>query len=134
MIYAVIDTDVLVSALLNFDSVPGEIIYCLFNGLFKLILNDKIYTEYQEVLSRPKLHFNQEWTKIILSEMMAQALWITEEHFDEKYIDPKDIVFYEITMTARKDKNTYLVTGNQKHYPKKDFVVTPRQMLDILTE
>lgn len=37
-------------------------------------------------------------------------------------------------MEARKDEDAYLVTGNIKHFPSKPFVVTPRQMLDLILE
>ena len=46
--------------------------------------------------------------------------------------DPKDRVFYEVTMEGRKTTNAYLVTGNIKHFPVKPFIVTPREMLDII--
>ena len=46
--------------------------------------------------------------------------------------DPKDRVFYEVVMEERKDEDAYLVTGNIKHFPIKPFIVTPRQMLDII--
>ena len=45
--------------------------------------------------------------------------------------DMKDIPFYEVVMEKRKDE-TYLVTGNLKHFPAEPFIVTARQMLDIL--
>ena len=35
-------------------------------------------------------------------------------------------------MTARKDKESYLVTGNSKHFPSKSFVITPREMIDLI--
>ena len=46
--------------------------------------------------------------------------------------DPKDTVFYEVVMEQRKTDDAYLVTGNLKHFPVKPFVVTPRQMLDLI--
>lgn len=46
--------------------------------------------------------------------------------------DPKDTVFYEVVMERRKTDDAYLVTGNLKHFPVKPFVVTPRQMLDLI--
>lgn len=46
-----------------------------------------------------------------------------------KFIDPKDVVFYEVAMS--KD-NSYLVTGNTKHFPAVRRVVTPNEMLEIL--
>lgn len=45
--------------------------------------------------------------------------------------DMKDLPFYEVVMTMR-DDDAYLVTGNLKHFPAERFIVTARQMLDIL--
>ena len=42
-----------------------------------------------------------------------------------------DLIFYEVAMEKR-DDDSYLVTGNQKHYPVKDFIVTLAEMVDIL--
>ena len=49
----------------------------------------------------------------------------------EILIDMDDLVFYEVAMEKRED-DAYLVTGNQKHYPIRDFIVTPAEMMDIL--
>lgn len=49
------------------------------------------------------------------------------------YAVMKDLPFYEVVLEKR-DDNTYLVTGNIKHFPKEPFVVTPRELLDILNE
>ncbi len=46
-------------------------------------------------------------------------------------IDMDDLIFYEIAMEKRED-NAYLVTGNQKHYPLRDFIVTPAEMVEII--
>ena len=45
--------------------------------------------------------------------------------------DMKDVPFYEVVLEKRND-NAYLVTGNIKHFPKEPFIVTPRELLDIL--
>jgi len=50
----------------------------------------------------------------------------------EVLADPKDLVFYEVTMT-KQDEGAYLVTGNIKHFPAKPFIVTPGEMLKILS-
>ena len=46
--------------------------------------------------------------------------------------DMKDLPFYEVVMEKRQTDDTYLVTGNQKHFPNRTFIVTPKEMLDIL--
>lgn len=43
------------------------------------------------------------------------------------------LFFYEVAMEKR-DNNAYVVTGNKKHYPVKDFIVTPSEMMNILNE
>ena len=45
--------------------------------------------------------------------------------------DMKDLPFYEVVMEKRED-DAYLVTGNLKHFPVKPFIITARQMLEIL--
>ena len=132
--FAVIDTNVLVSAILNINSNPGEVLSYLFNGVITPLLNDAILAEYRDVLNRPKFKFDHNLIEQIISEIESQAVFIDEEHFEEKYLDSKDIVFYEVTMTARNYEESYLITGNIKHFPQKHFVVTPRQMLDLIIE
>jgi len=46
-------------------------------------------------------------------------------------IDMDDLIFYEVAMEKR-DDDVYLVTGNQKHYPIRDFIVTPAEMMEII--
>ena len=49
----------------------------------------------------------------------------------EILIDMDALVFYEVAMEKRED-DACLVTGNQKYYPVRDFIVTPAEMLEIL--
>jgi hypothetical protein len=53
---------------------------------------------------------------------------------EEVIPDPKDIVFYAVLMEKSKDEEAYLVTGNLKHFPMRTYIVTPKEMLDILQE
>lgn len=50
---------------------------------------------------------------------------------DEIFIDKDDIVFYEVALSK---EDSFLVTGNIKHFPKKPFIVTPAEMLTIIDE
>ena len=50
----------------------------------------------------------------------------------EDFIDQDDIVFFEIVMSARNTMDAYLITGNMKHYPIRNYVVTPREMIEII--
>lgn len=37
-------------------------------------------------------------------------------------------------MPSSRDDAAYLVTGNIKHFPREPFIVTPRELLNILEE
>ena len=131
--YAVIDTNVIVSALLKWNSVPGVVLQAVFNGFVIPVYNDEILNEYRNVLNRPKFGFSSE----LISETISQieSLGVMEKALEtvaEAMPDPKDIVFYSIALSHGKTAETHLVTGNVKHFPANPIVVTPRQMLDIL--
>lgn len=130
--YAVIDTNVLVSALLRWDSNPGIVMAESLTGKIVPLLNEEILAEYREVLRRPKFHFSQKAVDIVLNGIIKRGIFIDAEPIDEILPDPKDMIFYEVVMEARKTSDAYLVTGNQKHFPIKSYIVTPRKMLEIL--
>lgn len=130
--YAVIDTNVLVSAMLKWDSVPGCVVEHSLVGDIIPLLDEQVLAEYTEVLNRPKFHFDNERVKIILDGLMKRGIFINAEKFPVELRDPKDIIFYEIVMEKRKTDAAFLITGNIKHFPVKPFIVTPREMLTIL--
>ena len=130
--YVVIDTNVLVSAVLKSHSVPGSIVELAFDGPIIPILNEAIEKEYREVLSRPKFHLPEDLIEGIMSTFHKRAIYVDAEHLDVELPDPKDLVFYEVVMEERKEEEAYLVTGNIRHFPNSPFIVTPREMLDII--
>ena len=130
--YAVIDTNVVVSFLWKDNSVPGEIIKLIFKDKIVPILNEEIINEYYDVLTRNKFRFSQNKVERILSKIKSKGIFLERKQTLEEFIDSDDIVFYEIVMSARCTMDAYLVTGNIKHYPIRNYVVTPRQMLDII--
>ncbi|MCR5232905.1 MAG: putative toxin-antitoxin system toxin component, PIN family [Lachnospiraceae bacterium] len=130
--YAVIDTNVLVSAMLKWTSVPGKIIEFAFGGVIIPVLNERIVAEYREVLMRDKFHFTKEIVNDVIQALEDQGEYIDNDNMDFELPDKKDVMFYAIVMEKRKEEEAYLVTGNIKHFPKVPFVVTPKEMLDIL--
>ena len=130
--YAVIDTNVLVSAMLKWDAVPGNILELAFSGVITPVLNDSIVNEYQAVLSRPKFHLPERVIHDILAEIDHCGVYVDAQEVDIDLPDPKDRVFYEVVMEKRNSDDAYLVTGNIRHFPEKPYIVTPRQMLDII--
>ena len=135
MLYAVIDTNVLVSALLNINSNPGKVLLSVFNGETRPLLNAEIIAEYRDVLSREKFHFPAETVDIVMGRLAAVSMNINAADGEYTEIsDPKDRCFFAVTMTGRLTEDALLVTGNIRHFPAKPFVVTPAQFVAILEE
>ena len=130
--YAVIDTKVIVSAMLKWNSVPGSILELAIEGPITPVLNEKILEEYREVLLRPKFHFTDKIVSEVIEAIKRRAIFADEERIDIELPDPKDRVFYEVVMEQRKNSDAYLVTGNIKHFPVEPYVVTPKEMMDII--
>lgn len=133
MIYAVIDTNVFVSALLtkNSDSATVKIYEAVSDGLITPLYHQDILHEYTEVLNRPKFKFSRERIKAIIDLIIKYGVEVFPKQTGEILTDMDDLIFYEVVMEKR-DDDSYLVTGNQKHYPARDFIVTPAEMMDIL--
>lgn len=130
--YAVIDTNVLISGMLKKNSIPNVILSKSLGGNMIPLINEKILNEYREVTARPKFQFPQESVKNLLGAIIQRSLWQNAESLAILLPDEKDRVFYETVVAGRKMFDAYLVTGNLKHFPTEEFVVTPHQMLEIL--
>ncbi|WP_295800018.1 putative toxin-antitoxin system toxin component, PIN family [uncultured Treponema sp.] len=134
--YVVIDTNVLVSALItrNESSPTVRILRFLANGNIVPVYSDEIIKEYNEVLRRDKFKLSESIIINLLKDIMDNGFEITDlVEVNETMPDPKDIVFYAVTLSAQ-DKDAFLVTGNGKHFPKKSFIVTPSELVEILKE
>lgn len=132
--YAVIDTNVLVSALLSSRSLPSQIVREATGGVITPLYSSGILAEYEEVLHRTKFPFGEDDIDAVLSGIMEYGLKVDAGQMNFEVRDPDDVVFYAVVMEKRKDADAYLVTGNIKHFPQEPFVVTPREMLDIIEE
>ena len=131
MMYAVIDTNVLVSALLSSteDAATVQIVQKLLLGDIIPVYSEEIFAEYREVLQRKKFKFPADDQKYLLSAIQKYGKYVIPASSRLSLPDEKDLPFYE---AAIMDKAWYLVTGNQKHFPKEPFIVTPREMLNLL--
>ena len=131
MIYAVIDTNVFVAALLSRHSNSATVLVVdtLMNHDICPLYNQEIINEYHDVLHREKFHFPSESIDAIISTVQKYGISSERIASSEYFPDPKDVVFYEVALS--KD-DAYLVTGNTKHFPKKPIVVTPAEMMKIL--
>ena len=130
--YAVIDTTVIVSSFLKVGSIPDQVVSLALDGTIIPLVNNEIINEYKNVLLRNKFGIAEEAVLSFIDNISERSYFLERTVTEETFVDQKDIVFYEITLTARDSNGAYLITGNKKHFPSISFVVTPREMLDII--
>ena len=133
IIRAVIDTNVLVSAILtkSSDAATVQIMYKFLNGEIVACYCDEMLVEYEEVLNREKFKFDKGVVKYLLMAIEKFGEKISPKQYDVKLNDIKDLPFY-LTALETRELNSYLVTGNIKHFPKEEYIKTPREFLDII--
>lgn len=131
--YAVVDTNVIVAALLSKknDTATVQVFRAMLDGRIIPLYHEDIIAEYDEVMHREKFHLKEETVQKFLDAVRQFGVEVFPKPTGEILIDMDDLVFYEVAMEKR-DEDAYLVTGNQKHYPIKDFIVTPAEMVEIL--
>lgn len=130
---AVVDTNVLVSALLSkkSDTATVRVFRAMLQGQFTPLYHQEILDEYDEVFHRPRFHLTEDVIQTVMAAIKKFGIEVFPQPTGEILIDLDDLIFYEVAMEKR-DDNAYLVTGIRKHYPVKDFIVTPSEMMDIL--
>ncbi len=131
MIFAVIDTNVLVSGLMtkNPASPPVRIVEALLLGLFTMVFNDDVMAEYSDVLRRPRLRLDEQDVKSLLAFISAYGLPGKTVASNADFADEDDRVFFEL---ASGHPGAKLVTGNQKHFPRVPTVLSPQEFVQLL--
>ena len=133
MIFAVIDTNVFVSALLtkHRDSATAKVVEAVLDGRITALKSPEIVSEYREVLARPQFHFPEGAVMRILATVEADGIDLSAQSSTEEFPDESDRIFFEVAL-AGATLGTKLVTGNLKHYPTSPIVVTPSQMVALI--
>lgn len=134
MIFAVLDTNVLISAALahNKYSIPYSVFRGVVERRFVPLVDDNIVREYWEVFSRPKFSFMQETINDIVGNTIKFAINQPVPPSGIELPDSDDVVFYDVAR-AHQDKGAYLVTGNLRHFPNCEFAISPRDFMNIIT-
>lgn len=132
MIHVVIDTNVLVSALLTSksDAATVQVLEAVMNGQIIPVYNEEIIREYETVLKRPVFGFPEDLVYHYINAIKEKGILSTRILSDEHFPDPDDAVFYEVALSV---DDAYVVTGNHRHYPKNPMVVTPAQLLIVVS-
>lgn len=129
----VLDTNVLVSALLVQGSIPDRVLETAIAGRTRLIVDSRIMREYRAVLARPEFGFASALVDDLLV-FLERSEWIIADPLPLALIDESDRPFLEVAAAAGTDA---IVTGNAKHFRLRPGrldvpVLTPRQYLDRL--
>ena len=133
MIYAVIDTNVLVSALITHNSLSAtaKVVRLLLEGGFVPLYESNIIEKYQEVLHRSKFKLLPDVADAIISYIKEHGIETSRTAFQELMPDEDDRVFYEVSLSV---DDSFLVTGNLKHYPQTPKVISPADFINVIME
>ena len=128
-IKAVIDTNVLVSSFIskNTNSPTVRIIKAIIEGIFTPVYSDDILSEYEEVLGRGRFKLDPAAISILIQRIKEIGEAVSPIVSEEDFPDPDDKVFFCTALAG----DAQLVTGNIKHYPSAELVVTPAQFCEI---
>lgn len=128
----VLDTNVLVSALLNPAGAPSTLLRYIENEIITLLLDERILMEYREVLHRQKFKFEDGLIDETMALLDRLGEFIFAAHLGTRIPDPDDIPFLEVALSGHADA---LVTGNKKDYGKVQAnlsILSPRECIDFL--
>jgi putative PIN family toxin of toxin-antitoxin system len=132
---AVIDTNVIVSAMLNPAGNPAKVIDGLFENRFTAVVSADILEEYELVLKRPKFGFNHKHIGTFLDYLKNYSEYagntVKGDTFSLPHID--DLKFIEAGLLSGAD---FIVTGNLKHFPERKYkrcrVIPPQEFLALI--
>ena len=102
MIYAVIDTNVIVAAMMTriSDSSTLKVLQAIEDGLVTPICSPEILAEYREVLSRDKFRFDPVEVRETIDGILDAAVFLDRIESGLAFIDEKDRVFYEVALAG----------------------------------
>jgi putative PIN family toxin of toxin-antitoxin system len=123
----VLDTNILVSALLSPSGNPAKIYRMFLTENLKVAYSSEIIAEYNDVLFRPYLQIPTEEAGKVLAAIQEQGKRIEPTPGTHYMVNEDDRIFYD----TAKSTGSYLVTGNKKHYPDEAFIVTPAEFLSL---
>ena len=113
MMFVILDTNVIVSALLSPHGKPAYVFNRFIEGVFTLCADERILEEYYAVLSRKKFHFDLIYIEQIMSFIRSKAIIVSPTPLVIPFSDESDKKFFEVAKAC----NAVLITWNAKHFP-----------------
>ena len=129
--FVVIDTNVLVSALLSSkkDSATVQVMEKVLKKEIIPLYSKEILAEYRNVLHRKKFNFSENVVDYMISAIENFGILKNPREVEITLTDMKDLPFYRIILD---NEGSYLVTGNLKHFPKNDRIISAREFLNLI--
>jgi uncharacterized protein len=112
----VIDTNVLISALLKPGSVPDRALAAVWRRGAVVLYDARIVAEYRDVAARPKFRsLARERVEELLGTLVERGECLPDvASWEGTMVDEGDRIFVEVALAGRASA---IVTGNLKHYP-----------------
>jgi len=132
MIRVVLDTNVLVSALLTPFGNEAQVLDAVGKGGIAPCFSSEILAEYSGVLARPKFGFRQGEVLQLIALLRRSGLLFEPTPLPGASPDPGDDSFIACAFAS---KAKFIVTGNRRHFPAEACgetkVVSARELLAI---
>ncbi len=129
----VLDTNVLVAALLTPFGAPGRVLDTILARQVRLLYDDRILAEYGDVLAREKFGFDPGDVADLLAFLRSEGQGVAAPPLEVPVLDPDDAMFGEVAVAGRADA---IVTGNKGDFPPDTChtvpVLSPAEFLDVL--
>lgn len=133
MIRVVLDTNILISALLSPQGPPAQVfLLTILDPDTQLCVSGNVFAEYEEVMRRPRLNRSTSEIAATLRTIRENGFWVKPAENVYACSDPDDNMFLECAQAAAAH---YLVTGNAKDFPgtwSGTQIVTAREFLDAV--
>lgn len=121
----VIDTNIIVSALLSPNGAACKVLSDVLDGKYQVFVSAEIFQEYSDVLHRKKFGFDEDIIAYLLGWFRNNAIWVEATESDVQMPDEKDRVFFDVAKCCR----ARLLTGNIKHYPVDELVTALKELV-----
>lgn len=122
----VVDTNILVSALWSRNGAPARAVGLVLSGQLTPCYDHRIMLEYRQVLQRPKFRFQPSEINALLAWIKQSGHSVVPAPVDIPFVDEADRKFYEVA----KHCSAVLITGNLKHFPNDDVVMSVSDFLE----
>jgi putative PIN family toxin of toxin-antitoxin system len=102
MIRVVLDTNIVISALLQPQGLPARtFLIALARTTAQLCVSGDVYAEYEEVIRRPKFNRSEAIIDHALRAIRENGFWVKPSEKVRACSDPDDDIFLECAQTAR---------------------------------